>query len=480
MKQNIIALLLAFSIYSHAQTGEIQRVEPESVGIPAKTISNLADSLMALPETNIHSLIVMRNGKIAGEMYPKPFSAECQHIIYSCSKTFLSAGIGIAIGEGKLKLNSRVADFFPMKHPNQSNFNAMTVRHLLTMASGIEPDWDFRNNVDNWTETYLKKKIDKPGKNFKYDSMASYMLSAILQKATGKSTFQYVNEHIFQPLGITEVAWEESPEGINTGGWGVHIQPESMAKFGQLLLQKGEWNGKQLIPEKWVKGMMKKQIDTGGRGYGYHIWLSEAEGTFCADGAYGQYIFIVPKHDLVVVVTQWSTYDGGKERNMILRNLLPAIVNSSLPTADNTAYHKHMQSMTLPPPAGKPINKLISATINLDTNNWGWTEVSFEGKTDGKLIFSYTQEGKRVTLPMEYNNWTTITTPVHPIYTVMARNRFAGLKQEYTVAGSYAIDNEGNLHVRLHYTNWITPADIIIANPFTNNPSVKLTQNFSR
>lgn len=480
MKKRALITLLAGCLAwnAPAQTRELPRTEPETVGIPHEAITALMDSLMSLPQTSIHSLMVLRHGQVVGEAYPTPFKARDRHIMYSCSKTFLAAGIGIAIGEGKLAIDSKVAAFFPMQHTDAQHFNSITVRDLLVMASGIEPDWDMRNNTDEWTHTWLSKPIAEPGKVFKYDSMCTYMLSAILQKATGMKALDYIDRHIFQPLHITDVGWEESPEGFNTGGWGLHIQSESLAKFGQLLLQKGRWNGQQVIPEWWVNEMMKKQIDNGGPGYGYQMWACEQPEAWRADGAYGQYILVIPTHDMVVVITECTTIDGVRQRRLVWNVLLPQAGDHPLRCTDAAAYHRQMNQYALPLPSGTAHSTTYRGepkTVVLHDQPKGWSQLSFAQEGD-TLLFSYVQEGEEVRIPLLHRQWTTVSTTAHPVYTVTARHRFEGLSPVYHVAGSYAYGEHDDLCIRLHYTNWITPLTITIHDVSQPQPTADIRE----
>lgn len=248
-----LGLLLSLSV--HAQVNELQRSTPEAEGVPSKAIIALFDSLTALPKTDIHSVMVLRHGKVIGEIYPAPFAPEYRHTMYSCSKTFVGAAVGLAVADNRLRLTDRVGAFFPELLPDSVSVNLadMTVRDLLTMTSGITTDWNMRNLTPDWIRTYLAKPVKVPGKKFEYDSICSYVLSAIVQKVTGMTLLDYLKLKLFTPMNITEVAWEVSPEGYNTGGWGLHIQSESLAKFGLLLLNHGVWEGKQLLPASWVE-----------------------------------------------------------------------------------------------------------------------------------------------------------------------------------------------------------------------------------
>ena len=214
--------------------------------------------------------------------------------------------MGLAIDANLLRVTDRVATFFPESLPAEVSpeLASMTIHDLLIMASGIDPDGNLRADNTYWIKPLLAKTVKTPGKIFKYDSLCTYLLSAIVQQVTGKTVLAYLQEKIFSDLHINKVSWEESPEGVTTGGWGLYMQPESLAKMGQLLLQKGQWNGKQLISEAWVNQMMRTHIDTGdGRGYGYQMWEASKDGAYRADGRFGQYIVVMPKQDMVVVIT---------------------------------------------------------------------------------------------------------------------------------------------------------------------------------
>ena len=477
-----IGIILLFALPLHAQVGDLPRTCPEAVGIPSRAVSRLMDSLMALPRANMHSLVVMRHGKVAYECYPAPFKAESMHTMYSCSKTFVAAAVGIAIDEGRLRLDSRVADFFPMSHPDSVNLRAMTVRHLLTMSSGIEPDWGFRNTETQWTRCWLSKPIGQPGRLFKYDSMCTYLLSAILQKATGQSTLDYLTARLFQPLHITQVEWEESPEGVDTGGWGLRIQAESLAKFGQLLLQGGRWQGRQLIPEAWVKAMMGKQMDNGGAGYGYQMWRCKHPGAARADGAYGQYILVVPDKQMVVVMTQCSAVDGARQRDLVWRRLLPYVTDGELPSpsaSEERRHRKHARTMQLPLPQGQsrpPHETPFRQDRPLPPNDCGWQQLEIHQDASNRLTLSYVQDGRRVALPMIYGRWNTVSTPVTPVYSIGAQGRFRVIRGPFALSGGYAFRPDGTLHIRLHYTDWMTVVDLLVPSEPDGKVEIKVNE----
>ena len=185
----------------HAQINELPRSTPEAEGVPSKAVTALFDSLMALPKTDIHSVVVVRHGKVIGEIYPAPFAPEYRHTMYSCSKTFVGAAVGLAIADNRLRLTDRVGAFFPELLPDSvsANLADMTVRDLLTMTSGVTPDWNMRNLTPDWIRTFLAKPVKTPGKKFEYDSISTYMLSAIVQKVTGMTLLDYLKQKLFHP-----------------------------------------------------------------------------------------------------------------------------------------------------------------------------------------------------------------------------------------------------------------------------------------
>lgn len=456
--------LAATTIGTYAQTGELPRVAPETQGIPTAAINQLFDSLLALPRTNIHSVIVMRHGNIVGELYPEPFSATCQHTMYSCSKTFVSAAIGIAIGQHRLSLNDRVAVFFPEYLPDtlSENLGKMTLRDLLVMSSGITPDWEMRNHERHWIRTLLSKPVKSPGKQFEYDSMATYLLSAILQKATGQSLLDYLKKHIFGPLGVVEVEWEVSPEGINTGGWGLYIQSESLAKFGQLLLQKGRWKGQQLIPEAWVGEMMKVQYQQGTLGYGYQMWPCEYPTAFRADGALGQYILVIPEKDMVVVITENTGIDGIRQRRMVWNLLLPKVMDGA--TRSTKHARPLLRTDRLPTLKGNkqlPQSMRKGININLSANRYGWKSLQIRKDNSLRIDLAMT-DGSSASIPLGHGRWLSASTAAYPAYSIQAQDRFKGITGPFQIAGCYATDTSGRLHFRLHYTNWVSTLDVVV------------------
>ena len=470
MKKMIYSLLvccLLFPSVLYAQTGELPRSTPEAEGVPSHAMVQLFDSLMALPHTEIHSVMVLRHGKVIGEIYPAPIQPEYRHTMYSCSKTFVSAAVGLAVDDNRLRLTDRVAAFFPELLPDSvsANLASMTVRDLLTMSSGITPDWNLRNIRRDWIRGFLAKPVKTPGKQFEYDSLSTYMLSAIVQKVTGMTVLDYLKAKLFAPMHITEVAWELSPEGICTGGWGLHIQPESLAKFGQLLLDKGVWEGKQLLPSAWVEKMMGKQMENGAQGYGYQMWRCEHPGAARLDGAFGQYVLVIPDKDMVVVITECTMLDGKRQRRLVWNQLLPQVGDEPLQTGkDYKQLQKKMASCSLPLVAGKASSaqakNYAGKVIALEDNKFGWKSLELQFVNKEVIVKVTEHDGKSYGLSSGYKAWETVFIDAFPPYSIGAIDKFKGIEGPFGVAASHAWTSPTDLQMKLHYVNWITSLNI--------------------
>lgn len=325
-------------------TKSLPRSTPQAEKVNPK---NITAYLEAVKKNNqdLHSLMILRHGKVVAEHWLGEHSANEPHILNSVSKTFTATAIGFAVHEGLIKVTDKVISFFPDKLPAEVSpyLKEMEIRHLLTMSVGhdTDPTRVIRNEDIDWAEAFLAFPIEhKPGTQFVYNSLATYMLSAIIQKVTGEKTINYLYPRLFRPLGIVGAVWNESPQGINTGGWGLYVKTEDMAKLGQFILQKGNWNGKQLLPVSWFEEATRSHIESlpaGARreeltikpkdsdwmqGYGYQMWRSR-HNSFRADGASGQYILILPEKDVVIVTTA-NIGDMQAELNLIWKHLLPS------------------------------------------------------------------------------------------------------------------------------------------------------------
>lgn len=383
---------------------------PEAMGVDSAGIEAFLDGIAAAKH-ELHSFMMVRHGKVVAEGWWAPYAENLRHTMYSMSKSFTSTAVGFAVSEGKLSVDDKVTSFFPKDLPEQvsENLAALRVRDLLTMSVGNEkePTGDVVKQ-ENWVKAFLAAPITHaPGSTFLYNSAATYMCSAIVQKVTTQKVIQYLQPRLFAPLGIKNVTWETCPRGINTGGWGLSIQTEGLAKFGQTLLQKGQWEGKQIIPQKWVeeatafhiqqpdpaKPSRPKEKNDWLQGYGYQFWRCQ-HGGFRGDGAFGQYTIVLPEQDVVIAMTGESANMQG-ELDLVWEHLLPAIKDAPLP--ENTAAHSQLTTrlaaLALQPPAGEASSptgtRLIGKSFKLGTNSLGLEKVIFGfGKDSTKVTFT--------------------------------------------------------------------------------------------
>jgi CubicO group peptidase (beta-lactamase class C family)/lysophospholipase L1-like esterase len=310
----------------------LPRSSPEAQGVPSPAIFNFVESLDRID--TMHSFMILRHGNVIAEGWWKPESAGDPHILNSVSKSFNSTAVGLAIEEGKLNLNDRVLKFFPEDAPpNPSeNLKAMTVRDLLTMTGGQDTEPKAIGGDPSVKQFLAHPFVYKPGTHFLYNTMGAYVLSAIVTKVTGQTTLEYLKPRLFEPLGIENPKWLTSPEGNSLGGYGLYLRTEDIAKFGQLYLQNGRWNGKQLIPKKWIKQATSKQVPNDQeshsqigidwqQGYGYQFWRC-THNAYRGDGAGGQFCVVIPKEDMVIAMTAGKA-DMQAELNAIWNNLYP-------------------------------------------------------------------------------------------------------------------------------------------------------------
>ncbi len=284
----------------------------------------------------LHSMMVVRHGQVIAEGWWAPYAAEEPHQMFSLSKSFTSTAVGLAIADGKLKVDDAVLNFFPDDVPPKpsANLKAMRLRDLLTMAAGHHAE-DLQGFSLTTDESVVKRFLalpvaHKPGTFFAYSTAATYMQSAIVQKVTGQTVLEYLRPRLFQPLGIENPTWETSKQGVSQGGTGLNIRTEDIAKFGLLYLQKGVWNGKQLVPASWVATATSRWMSNGSnpdsdweQGYGYQFWRCRF-GVIRGDGAHGQFCIILPELDAVIALTS-GTRDLQGVLNVVWAKLLPAL-----------------------------------------------------------------------------------------------------------------------------------------------------------
>ncbi|MBE0699599.1 MAG: serine hydrolase, partial [Anaerolineaceae bacterium] len=287
---------------------------PERQGIPSSAILRFVEAIEK-KHLELHSFMLLRHGILVAKGWWNPYHPDYPHMLFSLSKSFTSSAVGLAVAEGRLSVDDAVVSFFPDDLPElvSENLKAMKVKHLLTMSTGHAEDTTgrLRDTVDgNWVKSFLSLEVENvPGKPFVYNSGATYILSAIIQKVTGMTVLEYLRPRLFEPLGIENPTWETCPMGINTGGWGLNVRTEDIAQFGQLYLNKGVWNGRRILAQEWVEQASSAQVPNGdnpesdwNQGYGYQFWRCR-HGAYRGDGAFGQYCIVMPEQDAVLAIT---------------------------------------------------------------------------------------------------------------------------------------------------------------------------------
>ena len=342
---------------------------PEKQGVGTESVLHFFEAIET-EGLEIHSFMLIRHGHIIAEAWWSPYKADVNQIVHSISKTFTATAIGFAVDEGLLTVDDPVISFFPDDVPAEVSpyLKGLTIKHLLTMSVGHDSPPVFDITDKNWAKSFLATPIvNEPGTVFSYSSPASYMLSAIIQKASKQTVFDYLKPRLFEPLGMEDIRWEVDAQGINFGGWGLRLKTADMAKLGQLYLQKGKWNGQQLISADWIEEATSVQIDQikepteeqrlqdeGAQGYGYQVWRC-THNAYRADGANGQYIVVMPEQDAVVVVTG-NVKVGRRILQLVWNSLLPGML-------DKPSY------------ANKDMNEfLISRVSSLEISNPFFTD----------------------------------------------------------------------------------------------------------
>ena len=415
-KSLAVSLLFAFFFFVNADAQKatmLPRSVPEAEGVSSDNITQFIDAA-SKSKTEFHSFMLLRHGKVIAEGWWNPYRSNLKHTLYSCSKSFTATAIGFAVQEKKLSLDDKVTSFFPNDLPDTVGkfLSELTVKDVLIMSDGMEPDPSFvvAAKDTNWIKGFLATPIlHEPGSVFLYNSLGTYMLSAIVQKVTGQSTLDYLKPRLFDPLGIKGEDWETDLQGINTGGWGLRVKTEDMAKFAELFLQKGKWNGKQVLPASWVEEASTMKImqnpnatqsvkDSSDwlQGYCYQMWRCR-HNAYRGDGAYGQFMIVMPEEDAVLAITA-ETADMQDEINLVWKYLLPAFRKNKLPAdaAAEARLKEKINSLALPLPQKN--TEAMAATINGKTfiassNDMHLQNISFNFTKDLCRVIFQTNTG---------------------------------------------------------------------------------------
>lgn len=399
--KNILSILILIPILGLGSCTTSQKGEtlnnsgyssPEDQGISSSSILQFVEALEASQPDVIHSVMIRRHGKIVAEGWWTPYGPDTPHLLWSLSKSFTSTAIGIAQDEGLLNINDQVISFFPDDLPEEPSpyLKAMRIRDLLKMNTGHQRGASVGLlQGDNWVKEFLAMEVEhKPGTHFVYNSGATYMLSAIIQKVSGSTLLDFLTPRLFEPLGIENPSWESDPKGINVGGWGLSVTTKDISNLGQLYLQKGEWEGQQLLSQSWVKEATGLQTSNGSnpesdweQGYGYQFWQCRPN-AYRGDGAFGQFCIVIPEKDAVVAITSGSD-DMQGIMNVVWDHLLPTMEETSLPRDDAGVekLDQKLKELAIGTVKGDQSSPLVSEiwgrTYMLEPNDLSVESVSF-------------------------------------------------------------------------------------------------------
>lgn len=395
----------------------LPRCAPETQGISSAAITRFVDAVEKMPDRNeLHSFMLLRHGAVVAEGWWSPYAPKRPHMLFSLSKSFTSSAVGLAVAEGRLTVEDRVLSFFPDEAPARisKNLDAMQVKHLLAMSTGHADDTmgPLRQRRDgNWIKAFLAHPVKyRPGTHFLYNTGATYMLSAIIQRLTGMMLLDYLQPRLFEPLGIKHPTWEVSPQGINMGGFGLSITTEDIARFGQLYLQKGLWKGKQLLPKTWIEQATSVQTVNGTnpnndweQGYGYQFWRCR-HGVYRGDGAFGQYCIVMPDQDAVLAITA-GVSDMQLVLNLVWEHLLPALSQQKPLPEDapaHTSLSQRLGQLALAAPQGdvtSPTASLVSKkTFVMEPNALKIKRLTFDfSKPAGQLTIRTGRDTQKIT-----------------------------------------------------------------------------------
>ncbi|UCF78437.1 MAG: serine hydrolase [Candidatus Eiseniibacteriota bacterium] len=403
-----------------------ERSTPEEQGMDSERLADMVETIKKHGH-RIRSVTVIRNGLMVADATFAPFQPDTWHIVHSCTKSIMSALIGIAIEEGHIgSVETPLLDFFPEKVPAtpDERKRGITLKHLLSMSAGLrtEDSYLYRwrglrelGESSDWIQHIIDLPMSEaPGTRFEYSNCVAFLLAAILQKTTGSSALSFAKEHLFGPLGITEVDWRFGPQGINLGWSGISMKPHDIAKIGLLYLNEGRWGGEQVVPEEWVEESTKSQIHSGTLSdkYGYQWWIDDA-GYFMMLGSGGQFVIVHPGKNMVVVFLSVLESDDFFTPEMLFRNfVVPAAVSSDpLPANPKGVARLEALSEAVAATAAEAVAQLPEAagrvsgrTYAFDPNPVGFKKfcLIFEpGKSEAQLAVSFGPKNVQVSLGLD-------------------------------------------------------------------------------
>lgn len=440
-----------------------ESASPESAGIASQYIEGFLSSVEQ-NKINFQGFMLLRHNKLLSYGIATPYRYTDKRHVYSVSKSFTSTAVGMAVEEGLFSLNDRVLSFFPESAPENpgENLQEMRVRDLLCMGTGHDTD-TLQSLVasEDWVKTFLSLPVRfRPGTFFAYNSGASYMLSAIVQKVTGQNLMEYLTPRLFEPLHMTGIVWDKCPRNICLGGWGLHVTMEDMAKLGVLYLNNGKLGCRRILSERWVKEAVSLQISNEHmpnpdwqQGYGYQFWRC-TRGCYRADGAYGQYILVSPEKDLVMVMIG-ETQDMQLVLNLFWTQIFDRIKDTPLEPnpAENALLKIKTASLSCNQIEWFPaIQRPYHQMFDIESNPYGLTRLALNVQNNSCYITLQCSDGRSFEAACEKNRWTYIKEknfPVAPVSGVFDLYK----NSDATVAVAYYWEDVNTLIVKVQFVD---------------------------
>jgi len=407
--------------YTGASEDGLSRSTPEEQGVPSETIARFFKQIQE-KGYDVHGLMMIRHGKVIAEHWWAPYAPQYQHAMYSATKTFTGAAVGFAVQEGLLKIEDKVITFFPDLLPDtiSPQLAELTVKHLLTMSVG-HASTQYAGSGRNQVRSFLAAKFaHEPGTSFAYNITASHMLSHIITKVSGVTISEYLQPRLLDPLGIEEVIWEMDNDGINMGNGGSHMKTSDLAKMGLFLLNKGKWNGKQLLDPAWIDAATTPHIyqhpersaeenenaaDDGSQGYGYQIWMGRHH-SYRAIGGQNQLIMVIPDYDFILVCHSQIGDEAGF--NKLIYDMLPSMSNEKL--SENKTFDLKAEIAgyeTKRPFEGTGTAKVTMSTkrYQLEENTQGIRSILFRFDATGNCYLTFITASAIHNIPFGLDSW---------------------------------------------------------------------------
>lgn len=425
-----IAIVLLFAVVTtHAQTTHLmmpyhdglERSTPEEQGVPSETIAGFFKKVEE-KGYDVHGLMMLRHGKVIAEHWWAPYAPQFQHAMYSATKTFTGAAVGFAVQEGLLKIEDKVTSLFPDLLPDtiSPQLAKLTVKHLLTMSVGHASTRYAGSGLSQVRSFLAAPFAFEPGTSFAYNITASHMLSHIISKVTGLTIYEYLKPRLLDPLGIEDVVWEMDNDGINMGNGGSHMKTSDLAKMGLFLINKGKWNGQQLLNQAWMEAATKPHIlqhpewtkeqmenakDDGAQGYGYQIWMGR-HNSYRAIGGQNQLIMVIPEYDFILVCHSQIVDEAGF--NQLIYDMLPSMSDKKLKPNAAFDLKKEIAGYRIKNPfEGKSTSKVVLSTrrYQLEENPMGIKNLLFRFDASGNCYLTFVSASAIHNIPFGFDSW---------------------------------------------------------------------------